>query len=47
VKLEFTPLLQVQRDFGDVAAASISYTPLGLSERAGFALALRDARIKM
>lgn len=33
--------------FGDVAAASLGYTPLGLSERAGFALALRDARIKL
>jgi hypothetical protein len=32
--------------FGDIAAASLGYTPLGLSERAGFALALRDARIK-
>ena len=33
--------------FGDPAAASLGYTPPGLSERAGFALALRDARIKM
>ena len=33
--------------FGDVAAASLGYAPLGLSERAGFALALRDARIKL
>lgn len=33
--------------FGDVAAASLGYTPLGLSERAGFALALCDARIKL
>ena len=33
--------------FGDVAAAALGYPPLGLSERAGFALALRDARIKM
>jgi len=33
--------------FGDAAAASLGYAPLGLSERAGFALALRDARIKM
>jgi hypothetical protein len=31
--------------FGDVAAASLGYAPLGLSERAGFALALREARI--
>ncbi|HKQ79610.1 MAG TPA: hypothetical protein VJ810_38310 [Blastocatellia bacterium] len=30
--------------FGDVAAASIGYSPLGLSERAGIALALHDAR---
>jgi len=29
--------------FGDVAAASLGYAPLGLSERAGFALALSDA----
>ena len=29
--------------FGDVAAASLGYEPLGLSERAGFALALSDA----
>jgi hypothetical protein len=33
--------------FGDVAAAALGYAPLGLSERAGFALALRDASIKM
>jgi hypothetical protein len=33
--------------FGDVAAAALGYPPLGLSERAGFALALRDAQIKM
>jgi len=33
--------------FGDVAAAALGYPPPGLSERAGFALALRDARIKM
>jgi hypothetical protein len=33
--------------FGDVAAAALGYPPLGLSERAGFALALRDARFKM
>ena len=33
--------------FGDVAAAALGYPPLGLSERAGFALALSDARIKM
>jgi hypothetical protein len=33
--------------FGDSAAASLGYAPPGLSERAGFALALRDARIKM
>ena len=31
--------------FGDVAAASLGYAPLGLSERAGFALALHDARL--
>jgi hypothetical protein len=30
--------------FGDTAAASLGYAPLGLSERAGFALALSDAR---
>jgi hypothetical protein len=30
--------------FGDVAAASLGYSPLGLSERAGFALALSDAQ---
>jgi hypothetical protein len=30
--------------FGDVAAAALGYPPLGLSERAGFALALSDAR---
>jgi hypothetical protein len=29
--------------FGDLAAASLGYTPPGLSERAGFALALSDA----
>lgn len=29
--------------FGDVAAASLGYAPLGLGERAGFALALSDA----
>ena len=29
--------------FGDVAAVSLGYTPPGLSERAGFALALSDA----
>jgi hypothetical protein len=29
--------------FGDVAAASLGYAPLGLSERAGLALALSDA----
>jgi len=29
--------------FGDVAAASLGYAPQGLSERAGFALALSDA----
>jgi hypothetical protein len=29
--------------FGDVAAASLGYAPAGLSERAGFALALSDA----
>src|SRR5262245_27014463 len=33
--------------FGDVAAASLGYTPPGLSERAGFALALSDARIRL
>jgi hypothetical protein len=33
--------------FGDPAAASLGYAPPGLSERAGFALALRDARMKM
>jgi hypothetical protein len=33
--------------FGDSAAASLGYAPPGLSERAGFALALRDARVKM
>ncbi len=32
--------------FGDAAAASLGYAPPGLSERAGCALALRDARIK-
>lgn len=30
--------------FGDVAAASLGYSPLSLSERAGFALALSDAQ---
>lgn len=30
--------------FGDVAAASLGYSPPGLSERAGFALALSDAQ---
>lgn len=30
--------------FGDAAAASLGYAPLGLSERAGFALALSDAQ---
>ncbi len=30
--------------FGDVAADSLGYVPLGLSECAGFALALHDAR---
>jgi hypothetical protein len=29
--------------FGDAAAAALGYAPLGLSERAGFALALSDA----
>ncbi|MBO0724746.1 MAG: hypothetical protein J2P52_04020 [Blastocatellia bacterium] len=29
--------------FGDVAAASLGYAPLGLGDRAGFALALSDA----
>lgn len=33
--------------FGDVAAASLGYTPLGLSDRAGFALALHDARLEL
>ena len=30
--------------FGDTPAAALGYTPQGLSERAGFALALEDAR---
>ncbi len=30
--------------FGDEAAVSLGYTPLGLPERAGLALALHDAR---
>src|SRR5262245_7224127 len=33
--------------FGDVAAASLGYAPLGVSERAGFALALHDARLAL
>jgi hypothetical protein len=33
--------------FRDPATASLGYAPPGLSERAGFALALRDARFKM
>ena len=32
--------------FGDQAADSLGYKPLGLSERAGFALALHDARLR-
>jgi hypothetical protein len=39
MKLEFVPLLRVQRD--------LYRMPLGLSGRAGFAPALRDASIKM
>jgi len=31
--------------FGDAAATALGYPPQGLSERAGFALALHDARI--
>jgi len=30
--------------YGDEAAKSVGYPPLGLSERAGFALALEEAR---
>jgi hypothetical protein len=30
--------------YGDGAANSVGYPPLGLSERAGFALALEEAR---
>jgi hypothetical protein len=33
--------------FGDFAAATLGYEPMGLSERAGFALALSDARIRL
>lgn len=33
--------------FGDEAAHTLGYTPLGLSERAGFALALHDARLEL
>ena len=33
--------------FGDAAARSLGYRPLGLSERAGLALALHDARLKL
>jgi hypothetical protein len=32
---------------GDAAARSLGYRPLGLSERAGLALALHDARLKL
>ena len=33
--------------FGDTAATALGYPPHGLSERAGFALALHDARIRL
>jgi hypothetical protein len=33
--------------FGDEAADSLGYTTLGLGERAGFALALHDARLEL
>jgi hypothetical protein len=33
--------------FGDAVARSLGYRPLGLSERAGLALALHDARLKL
>jgi len=33
--------------FGDAAASSLGYSPLGLSERAGLALAQHDARLKL
>jgi len=33
--------------FGDAAARSLGYSPLGLSERAGLALAQHDARLKL
>ncbi|HZS08004.1 MAG TPA: hypothetical protein VFD58_24430 [Blastocatellia bacterium] len=37
--------IQMSCLFGDPAAAALGYTPPGLSERAGFALALHDARL--
>jgi hypothetical protein len=33
--------------FGDEAARSLGYAPMGLSERAGFALALHDGRLEI
>ena len=33
--------------FGDAAANALGYPPQGLTERAGFALALHDARISL
>ena len=33
--------------FGDEAAQALGYAPMGLSERAGFALALHDGRLEL
>jgi hypothetical protein len=33
--------------FGDPGAAALGYPPQGLSDRAGFALALHDARARL
>ena len=32
--------------FGDTAATALGYPPLGLTDRAGFALALHDSRTR-
>ena len=32
--------------FGDEAARSLGYSPMGLSQRAGFALALHDGQLE-
>ena len=33
--------------FGDTAAKALGYPPQGLTDRAGFALALHDARVSL